>query len=181
MTDYCQDFSRFDQSQRSKCWRKSIGAIGEAIASSYLQQSGWCIERRGFRHGRASGEADLIAIDSSGVKSVIEVKTRSFRFGTRSTWYESAVQAIDYEKRRRLIKLTQRFHSFFDPDTPGYRLDVILIGIQTDLVFELIESRRSNSSPEFFDLVSTATKEFLEGDDLKLQIIHCQEAFVTKS
>ncbi len=180
MTDYCQDFSSPDGSEPPRLFRKSLGATGEAIAAAYLQQSGWRIERRGFRLGRSS-EADLIAVDGLGLTAIIEVKTRSFRAKTRSSWYESAVQSVDVEKRRRLITVMQRFHAFFDPNTEGYRLDVIFIGIECSLVDTLIDLKKADSPSLFLDLIATTARNFLAGDDEKLQIIHCQEAFVTNS
>ncbi len=183
MTDYCQDFSDNDDTDQRRRWRKNLGAIGETIAARYLEHIGWQIDRRSFRHGRST-EADLIAVDQSGLKTVIEVKTRSFRAAssaaTKLSWYESAVQSIDREKRRRLITVTQRFHALFDQGTSGYRLDVIFIGIHSNLVVTLNELRQDDSH-EFHQLVASSIRDFFEGDDDKLQIIHCQEAFVTKS
>ncbi len=67
--------------------KQATGKMGETLAVSYLQLTGYKLLRRNWRHGRV--EIDLIAC-KGGTLHFIEVKTRrSLRYG----WPEEHIKA----------------------------------------------------------------------------------------
>lgn len=74
--------------------RQKVGAIGEALAAAWLQDSGFEILQRNWRAGRY--EIDIIAC-REGVLHFVEVKTK------RSTRYGHPEQQVGRQKLRHLI------------------------------------------------------------------------------
>lgn len=71
------------------------GALGERLAAVYLEQLGYAILCRNFRH--AYGEIDLIAA-KDGVTYFVEVKAR------RSSVYAPPAANVTPRKRRQLAR-----------------------------------------------------------------------------
>ena len=72
-----------------------IGQFGEQAASDYLEQKGYKILDRNWRHGRA--EIDIVAMDGATLVFA-EVKTRS------NDLFERPESAVDEKKRRLLTR-----------------------------------------------------------------------------
>jgi len=73
--------------------RQTLGAWGEAVAASWLEQLGYRLLAR--NHRCRGGEVDLVAEDGECV-CFVEVRTR------RSSWVAPA-ETIDAGKRRRVV------------------------------------------------------------------------------
>lgn len=98
--------------------RRLLGAQGEALAASYLEQRGHHVLARNWR--TRQGELDLITRDGSSLVAV-EVKTRS------GSGYGNPLEAITVQKARRLRRLLL---SWVRSERPGRaRLRVDAIGI----------------------------------------------------
>ncbi|MBN2706370.1 MAG: YraN family protein [Deltaproteobacteria bacterium] len=95
----------------------SLGRRGEALAAAFLQQRGLTIVERGFRC--RFGEIDLIACNRE-LLIFCEVKTR------RQGGWTSALEAVSFAKRRRLIK-TAGWYLSRSPWEGDLRFDVIAI------------------------------------------------------
>ncbi|BDZ63213.1 YraN family protein [Agromyces mangrovi Wang et al. 2018] len=77
--------------------KDEVGARGETIAAAYLEELGYEVVDRNWRHGRR-GEIDLVARD--GDETVfVEVKTRS------GTAFGHPLEAVTAEKLARLRML----------------------------------------------------------------------------
>lgn len=86
--------------------RDNIGARGEKIAQRRYASLGFSIVAQNFfnRQGKQRGEIDFIASQNSTLVFV-EVKTR-----TNSPYaYKSAVEAITFAKRQKLIRIIKWF------------------------------------------------------------------------
>lgn len=102
--------------------RQSFGQAGEQAAARYLEQRGYRIVARNWRHGR-NGEIDLVAMDGGEVVFV-EVKTR------RDTQFGDPIAQITPFKQKQLRKLAALFLSQYRLLGAPYRIDVI--GIRSD-------------------------------------------------
>ncbi len=96
--------------------RKQLGAEGEALAVSYLQNKGYHLLETNFR--TKSGEVDCIFKD--GDKLVfVEVKTRS------NTDFGSPLEAVDRRKWQQITRVAEEYlrgHGGFDQPI---RFDVV--------------------------------------------------------
>lgn len=118
--------------------KSSLGARGEELAVSYLENLGYKIVERNFRC--KIGEIDIVAFDGDTLVFV-EVRTKhSERFG-------NPVSSVTYQKQRKLVSLANFYikkHRLYDRSA---RFDVI--GIVLD----------SEGKSEF-NLVQNAFEEF---------------------
>ena len=97
---------------------RSIGNWGEAIASEYLTNHGYCILDRNAR--TPHGEIDLVARQGT-VTVFVEVKTRtSNRFGPPEA-------AITEKKRAHMLAAGQAYLQMHPELDGDWRLDVIAI------------------------------------------------------
>ena len=97
---------------------KSIGQIGEELAEKYLQEKGYRIIRKNYRH--VLGEIDLIAWDRE-ILVIIEVKTR------KSSKYGFPREAVDIYKQQNIIRVTNAFLSEMNLWSVPIRFDVVEI------------------------------------------------------
>ena len=103
-----------------------LGAQGEAVIASYLEESGNEIIDRNWRC--PMGEIDIVAISPRGTIIFVEVKTRSsLRFG-------EPLEAIHPQKARRLQKLSRAWLIEHEVPTPvaGIRIDCAGVLIYKD-------------------------------------------------
>ena len=77
-----------------------LGRRGEDIAANYLQNKGYQILKRNFRHRKA--EIDIIA-RKNGIVAMIEVKTRNQSF------YEGLSDSISKKKRNLLVMAADHY------------------------------------------------------------------------
>lgn len=95
---------------------RSIGERGEAVAASYMESLGYSILARNY-HSRF-GEIDIIARDG-GDLVFVEVKCRkNADFGTAS-------EAVDFRKRRKLVRTAFHYLSSEAVDECDCRFDVV--------------------------------------------------------
>jgi putative endonuclease len=100
---------------------KSFGTRGEDAAAAYLVRHGWTLLERNWRC--SEGELDIVAHD--GRRHVVcEVKTRS------STDYGDPLEAITWQKARRLRRLAARWAAAHGVPAATVRVDVL--GLVTD-------------------------------------------------
>lgn len=95
-----------------------LGRQGEQLAADYLRNAGLRILDRNYRC--AEGELDIVATERR-VLVACEVKTRSdARFGT-------PVEAITWQKRRRLRRLAVHWVMAHDVIFDELRVDVVAV------------------------------------------------------
>ena len=97
---------------------KKLGEIGEGIARDYLEDRGYQIVEQNFQN--RWGEIDLIC-QKDKIMVFVEVKTRvGERFGTPE-------DAINSEKKKRLLKNANAYMVFKKQRVDSYRIDGICI------------------------------------------------------
>jgi putative endonuclease len=103
-----------------------LGLRGERIAERWLQRKGWRVLQRRYRDGHR--DVDLIAQRGATV-AFVEVKARSgHQFGT-------PVEAVDWRKRRELVRSARTWISCHGQPGESYRFDVIGVLMAESKVF----------------------------------------------
>jgi len=98
--------------------KNRIGALGEKIASKYLQKNGYCIVDANFR--TPLGEIDLVARLKKTIV-FIEVKTRStYSFGP-------PYLSVTKRKERHIIKSALCYLKSHDIADAPWRIDIVSI------------------------------------------------------
>jgi putative endonuclease len=101
--------------------RQVLGVLGERYAERWLVERGWRVLARRFR----SGHRDLdLVVRRGGVVVFVEVKTR------RGVGFGEPVEAVDWRKRRELIRSARVWVSLYGGDEEVYRFDVIGVLIE---------------------------------------------------
>jgi len=102
--------------------RKGLGARGESLAATYLQQQGYVILARNWRASRL-GEIDIVAREEDCLV-LVEVKTR------RSRDYGLPEESVTPAKQARLLSLAQAYlaEEVGDQDV-NWRIDVVAVEI----------------------------------------------------
>jgi putative endonuclease len=95
-----------------------VGATGEDRAASLLVRSGLRIIERNYRC--KVGELDIVALDGDTLVFV-EVRSR------QSTEYGSALEAVGWNKRRKVSRVAQQYIGSRRPRFQTARFDVIAI------------------------------------------------------
>lgn len=95
---------------------QALGRYGEALAARYLRERGMTIVERNWRC--AEGEIDLVALDGNCLV-ICEVKTR------RGTGTGDPLEAVTWQKARRLRRLTAAYLRTREGNVPDVRIDVI--------------------------------------------------------
>lgn len=95
-----------------------FGARGEAAACAHLEQSGYEILERNWRH--PLGEIDIIARSGDTIV-FIEVKTRS------GVGFGHPLEAITHDKARRLRRLARQWAA--EAVTAPHRIRIDAIGV----------------------------------------------------
>ena len=114
---------------------RQTGFQGEEIAAGFLQDKGWELLARNWRHG--SYELDLVCRDGDTVVFV-EVKTRDQGGLTRPD------QAFTREKQRRMIKAAQYWLAEHKAWSSPCRFDLVCVNVrqehyQTELISHVVE------------------------------------------
>jgi putative endonuclease len=100
-----------------------VGDRGEALAASFLQDAGYRILDRNYRHGR--NEVDLVCLDTRSQEIVfVEVKART------GTGYGPPEASVTEEKRTALQKVARGYLHERQLEGAPSRFDVVgvLIG-----------------------------------------------------
>ncbi len=103
----------------NKVSNKITGALGEEIASKYLQNLGYKILERNFHYSRYS-EIDIIAKEKDSIVFV-EVKTRKTKF------FGHPLEAITQKKLENIYKAAMFYLQTTNETYKNYRIDVISI------------------------------------------------------
>lgn len=103
----------------------TLGRLGEDAALAHYRRLGYQLLERNYiyRHGRQSGEIDLIVARPNDLVFV-EVKTR------RSSQFGTPLEAVDLSKQRRLVR-TAKLYLLEHPKYSNwkYRIDVAAVDI----------------------------------------------------
>ena len=138
----------------------SLGALGESIASAYLDHLGYRLVAANFklpvgrnlRGAIINAEIDLIAYDGDTL-CFIEVKTRS------SDWFAPPEVNVDKRKRRQITRAARVYRQMLGIEDEPHRFDVVTIILNNDSTprIELLrnfwteESLRRRWSTNFYD------------------------------
>lgn len=96
--------------------KREVGTFYEQMASEYLNRQGIRIIERNFRC--RIGEIDLIGLDKDDTLVFFEVKYR------KSNSYQNPLEAVNYNKQRKIIKTAQYYLMIHDSDK-ACRFDVV--------------------------------------------------------
>ncbi|GAB3541722.1 YraN family protein [Pontibacter brevis] len=105
------------------------GLAGENRAAAYLQQQGYSIVRRNYRHRRA--EVDIIA-QKENLLVFVEVKTRS------TDRYGYPEEAVNYRKETMILNAAQAFIYKINWQH-DIRFDIIAITLHAPVTIHHIE------------------------------------------
>jgi putative endonuclease len=110
------------QATRAPDVRKRIGTCGEADTAAFLEARGYHIVDANIRPigGRRRGEIDLVAWDGDCLVFV-EVKTRRARLAANV----SPAEAVDWRKRRQLLRLAYAYIARYNLNDIPCRFDVV--------------------------------------------------------
>jgi putative endonuclease len=98
--------------------RIALGRKGEEVAVDFLRKQGYRIIKRNYRC--RAGEIDIVAKEGSSLVFV-EVKSR------RSTHFGLPEEAVSYEKRRRLTRVTLGYFAHHRIKEAKCRFDVVSV------------------------------------------------------
>jgi putative endonuclease len=98
--------------------KKKLGAKGEAIAASFLQNAGYHIVERNYRV--RLGEIDIIA-EQGGYLVFIEVKTRTHSL------YGSPFESVTRQKQKQLSKVALEYMNKLGCHDRPARFDVVAV------------------------------------------------------
>ena len=96
--------------------KDAVGRYGEEVAARFLREAGFAILERNWRC--ELGEIDIVARDGTALV-ICEVKTR------RGLDFGSPLEAVTYDKLRRLRRLAGRWLRDHDVRPPTVRIDVV--------------------------------------------------------
>jgi putative endonuclease len=103
--------------------RHSLGRQAEDAAARFLEQAGLTVVERNVRFPH--GELDLICRDGR-VWVFVEVKCRQTR------WGDAPAAAVEWWKRRRLVRLAQHYLKWKGLGEVSCRFDVIAVTVEDD-------------------------------------------------
>ena len=108
----------------------ALGRRGEGIARRHLKRMGFKILATNYRC--SAGEADLIALDSSTIRSADGVETLVFvEVKTRSCdKYTDPQAAVDADKQARLRKIAKYYLTTHNAADMNVRFDVVAVVAQ---------------------------------------------------
>ncbi len=108
---------------------KSIGSIGERLATDFLSAKGYRIVQRNYFAFKV--EIDLIALDESTNQIVfIEVKT------LQNDYFQQPYEEVNLKKQRNIIKAADIYLRRHNIEKEA-RFDVISIVLKTDFQVEI--------------------------------------------
>lgn len=112
-----------EQYQQQRPTNQEVGALGESLAARFLEQQGYVVRARNWRHPR--GELDLVVEGVFGIVAV-EVKTR------RGNSHGKPLEAITADKVARLRRLLVTWVRSQQIYAPAIRVDAIGITLYPD-------------------------------------------------
>jgi putative endonuclease len=116
LADRMRQRRRLRSGNRAHAW----GKRGEDLAHRHLQSVGHIVVARNYRTRGGTAEVDLVTHDGDTVVFV-EVKTRGTdRFGAPE-------EAVDQEKRRRIVRGARHYLTHAGEDTERIRFDIVTV------------------------------------------------------
>jgi putative endonuclease len=111
---------RVRQRLRRRYWEPNLalGRDGEDYAHRFIERRGLKVVCRNYKTRSGSAEVDLVAHDGENL-IFIEVKTRA------SNQYGAPDRAIDWDKRRKIIRAAREYVRKIDWDPGRVRFDVV--------------------------------------------------------
>jgi putative endonuclease len=103
--------------------RRAIGQAAEDAAARWLSTAGMAVVERNVRF--AEGEIDLVCRDGD-VVVFVEVKCR------RPHWGEGPGEAVAWYKRRRLVRLAERYLRARRLERARCRFDVVAVTLEAN-------------------------------------------------
>lgn len=104
--------------------KKELGNKGEDIAVKYLRKNKYKILTRHYQ--KRIGEIDIIAFDPQETLVFFEVKTRT------SSQFGSGADAVNWVKRKRLIKTAYFYLLENHFQNQNFRIDVITVDLNSE-------------------------------------------------
>ena len=105
----------------------NLGQIGEGIAAQHYRKLGFRVIAQNyiFPKGKQTGELDLVVVKDANLELVfVEVKTR------RSKTFGEAVESIDRNKQRRLVRTAKLFLNLHpEYQDFDYQIDVAIVDV----------------------------------------------------
>jgi putative endonuclease len=117
------------QNSQNRTEKGAIGRFGEESAARFLQNRGWKVVVRNWRHGR--DELDIVAWDGT-VLVFVEVRTRSSRA------LVSGYHSVTKRKKRALARAAKAYLRGMPSSPAHFRFDILEVkvsdGGQTELL-----------------------------------------------
>ena len=117
------------------------GARGEQLAARYLRGNGYLIYAANF--STPLGETDIVAIDSDETVCFVEVKTRA------PGGMLPPAEAVDYEKRRRLVNNAAAFLAQTKMQGQQTRFDIIEVVLHDLFEYEINHIKNAFDGGDF--------------------------------
>jgi putative endonuclease len=101
---------------------RRTGVRGETYAYWYLRRQGYVLVARNYTSPGIKGEIDMVGYDGP-VLAFVEVKTRS----ADKSGQVRPEEAVNWDKRRNLTRMAQRFLRARRIESSSFRFDVLAI------------------------------------------------------
>ena len=105
--------------------KKDVARLGEEAAAAFYANLGYTLLERNWTSGRF-GEIDLILLSNEGVVIFAEVKTRRETL-TASGFVDSGFDAINWQKRRKILITARSYLARARKSDCGYQCDAVLV------------------------------------------------------
>jgi putative endonuclease len=102
------------------------GIRGETYAYWYLRRHGYTLVAKNFTIPGMKGEIDMVGYDGPTL-AFVEVKTRSLEQSTARIDRPLAEEAVNWEKRRNLLRMARQFLRIRRIDSVPHRFDIVAI------------------------------------------------------
>ena len=114
---------------------KTVGEIGEDLATRFLKKKGLRIRHRNWYNprGKRLGEIDIVAENGSGHIIFVEVKTR-VTTGTAITMPEEQITPAKLFKMRRVAEL---YITHFDLWDRSWQCDAVAISLKNEVIQDI--------------------------------------------
>lgn len=120
--------------------KQEFGELGEQIAERWLKRQGWRVVQRRFRSGHR--DIDLV-VEREGTVAFVEVKAR------RGREFGDPVEAVNWAKRRELVRSASVWIDRHGRPSDSYRFDVVGVLVEGERV-------RVRHVPNAFELRNSA-------------------------
>ena len=105
--------------------RQDFGELGERIAERWLRRQGWRVVQRRFRSGHR--DIDLV-VEQGDLVVFVEVKAR------RGAQFGDPVEAVNWSKRRQLVRSASVWIDRHGRPSESYRFDVVGVLVEGERV-----------------------------------------------